>query len=224
MCVYVYVHIHLHTQIIKECWKGQFKPSNKWNLNIRLLPNFDNISVCSPSEWKYLVFALSSKKDYWDAELGILSNLFFFFFFLLKEEVKYEALNMPQDQYRVATWLETAMEQNNPVLILCVCVCVFCSPVASSTAFWQINMVNELCSCTSTLPHLFLDIAASRKKQGERWMLRVLVLCGLGLNQIKVARVWHSLLTLVRSTRRMQNSGVSARPHWSHLPGIPYSN
>ena len=62
-----------------------------------------------------------------------------FFFFLLKVEVKYEALTMLQDQYRVETWLETAMEQNNEVLILCVCVCVcvcvFYSPVASSTAF-----------------------------------------------------------------------------------------
>ena len=121
------------------------------------MPNFDNILVCLPSERKYLVFVLSSKKDYWDAELGILSNLFLFF--LLKVEVKYEALTMLQDQYRVETWLETAMEQNNEVLILCVCVCVcvcvFYSPVASSTAFWQINMVNELCSCVSTLPHLF---------------------------------------------------------------------
>ena len=101
------------------------------------MPNFDNILVCLPSERKYLVFVLSSKKDYWDAELGILSNLFLFF--LLKVEVNYEALTLLQDEYRVETWLETAMEQNNEVLILCVCVCVcvcvFYSPVASSTAF-----------------------------------------------------------------------------------------
>ena len=50
MCVYIYVHTHLHTQIIKECWKGQFKPSNNENETSDFLPNFDNIPVCSLSE------------------------------------------------------------------------------------------------------------------------------------------------------------------------------
>lgn len=102
--------------------------------------------------------------------IGMLNQVYyqtsFFFFFSLKEEVKYEALNMPQDQYRVATWLQTAMEQNNPVLILCVCVCVYSAalqllPLPSDRSIWSMNCVAARLHC----PIFSLDIAASRKKQ-----------------------------------------------------------
>lgn len=151
--------------------------------------------------------------------IGMLNQVYHqtSFFFLLKVEVKYEALTMPQDQYRVETWLEAAMEQNNEVLILCVCVCVYSAalqllPLPSDRSIWSMNCVAVHLHCPIFSP----DIAASRKKHsGERWMLRVLVLCGLGLNEeIKVAR------GLAQSPYPHQvypqwdaEQGVSTRPH-----------
>lgn len=140
-----------------------------------------------------------------------------FFFFLLKVEVKYEALTMLQDQYRVETWLETAMEQNNEVLILCVCVCVYSTalqllPLPSDRSIWSMNCVAAYLHCPIFSP----DIAANRKKHsGEKWMPRVLVLCGLGLNkEIEVAG------GLAQSPYPHQvcpqwdaEQGVSTRPH-----------
>lgn len=125
MCVCMYMCIYICTpQIIKERWKGQFKPSNKWKLNIRLLPNFDNIQFSHP-EWKYLVFALSSKKGLLGCWTEYTIKPLSGFFFLLKGSEIWSIEYAPRSITEWQPDLETAMEQNNPVLFyVSVCVCI----------------------------------------------------------------------------------------------------